>query len=303
MNIVIALGGNALLKRGDPLTLAAQKINIVNACRTVAQIAKNHRIILTHGNGPQVGLLALQAEAYDKNTDFSFDVLGAESEGMIGYMLEQQLMSELLDSKIAVLLTQVEVSADDPAFKNPSKFIGPGYSQPQMELLKQNHPSWTFAMDGTRYRRVIASPEPKNILEISTIKLLVNSGVLVICCGGGGIPVLKQDHFYRGAEAVIDKDFAAALLAQQLQADALMMLTDVKAVMKNWGTPQQEPIKELNLAEIKNHSFPAGSMGPKVEAAARFVKACGKPAFIGALEDAEWILERKAGTLIHSNLR
>ncbi len=298
MKIVVALGGNALLKRGEPPTLAVQKANIEKACRSVAQIAKNHQIILTHGNGPQVGLLALQADALDKNTDFSFDVLGAESEGMIGYLLEQQLMSELPKRKVAVLLTQVEVSPDDPAFKNPTKFIGSGYNQAQMEQLKKNHCSWAFARDGAFYRRVIASPEPKRILEIGVIQLLVDSGVMIICCGGGGIPVLKREHYYTGVEAVIDKDLAAALLAQQLQADALLMLTDVKAVMRNWGTSQQEPLRQLSLAEIAKYSFPTGSMGPKVEAAARFVRACGKPAFIGALEDAELILNYKAGTSI-----
>jgi carbamate kinase len=294
MKIVIALGGNALLKRSEPLTLAAQKANIDKACGMIAEIARQHQVILTHGNGPQVGLLAL------KQPDFSFDVLGAESEGMIGYMLAQQLMNELPKQPIATLLTQVEVNANDPAFQKPVKFIGPVYTQTESLQLKTLHPEWNMAMDGASYRRVIASPEPQKILEISTIELLMKSGVLVICCGGGGIPVINRGGFYHGVEAVIDKDLAAAKLAQQLQADCLLMLTDVKAVMKNWGTPQSEPIAQMSIDDMNNQFFAPGSMGPKVMAAARFVKATGKTAYIGALEDTSSILQNRAGTLIHS---
>lgn len=298
MKIVIALGGNALLKRGEPLTLAAQKANIDQACRAIAQIARQNQVILTHGNGPQVGLLALQAAAFQAGGDFSFDVLGAESEGMIGYMLEQQLMNALPQHKIAVLLTQVEVNSDDPAFKNPTKFIGPVYTQAQSQQIIALHPDWRMDTDGVNYRRVIASPQPQRIVEISTIRLLVDAQVLVICGGGGGIPVVKHQSFYRGVEAVIDKDLSAALLAEQLQADCLLMLTDVKAVMKNWGTPQVAPLSRLTLTGIENSLFAPGSMGPKVQAAVRFVKATGKPAYIGALEDAPLILQGQAGTAI-----
>lgn len=292
LKVVIALGGNALLKRGEPLTLAAQKNNINKACQAIAVIARQHQVILTHGNGPQVGLLAL------KQQDFSFDVLGAESEGMIGYMLAQQLMNELPAQQIVTLLTQVEVNAADAAFNHPTKFIGPVYSQTESEQLKTAHPEWSFAMDGVYYRRVIASPLPQKILEIAAIELLLNSGVLVICCGGGGIPVVNQAGSYHGVEAVIDKDLAAAVLAQQLGADCLLMLTDVNAVMKDWGKPQAEPIAQLSLDDIHNHAFAPGSMGPKVAAAAGFVKATGKKAYIGALEDAALILQNQAGTLI-----
>jgi len=299
MLIVIALGGNALLKRGEALTLAAQKRNIETACQVIAQIAKEHQVVLTHGNGPQVGLLALQAAAFNESEHFSFDVLGAESEGMIGYLLEQQLMNELPQHKIAALLTQVEVSAQDPAFKQPTKFIGPVYTHAQADQVRAAHPSWRLSVDGAYFRRVIASPQPMQIIEINTIKLLVDSKVLVICCGGGGIPVIKQDHFYRGVEAVIDKDLAAALLAEQLQADCLLMLTDVSAVMKNWGAPSAEPIQRLRAGQTNLQDFPAGSMRPKIEAAKRFAQSSGKPAYIGALNDAVSILQNKSGTLIY----
>lgn len=298
MKIVIALGGNALLKRGEPLTLDAQKANIEKACQAIAKIAEKHQVILTHGNGPQVGLLALQAAAFKDTENFSFDILGAESEGMIGYMLEQQLMNYLPQHKLAVLLTQVEVNSDDPAFKKPTKFIGPVYTPAQAEQISAAHPSWAMAADGAHLRRVIASPEPLKILEISTIRLLVEAKVLVICCGGGGIPVINRDGFYQGVEAVIDKDAAAALLAEQLQADCLLMLTDVNAVMKNWGTPQAEPIARIPAAEIDIESFAPGSMAPKIKAAARFVKSTGKTAYIGALENAPQILQGQSGTAI-----
>lgn len=300
MKIVIALGGNALLKRGEPLTLAAQKANIEQACQMIAKIAAQHQVILTHGNGPQVGLIALQAAALQNTEGFPFDVLGAESEGMIGYLLEQQMMNVLPHSKIATLLTQVVVNADDPAFQTPTKFIGPIYNQVQAESIRAAHPSWQLAADGDSFRRVIASPQPQKILEISTIKLLVDAGVLVVCCGGGGIPVVRNNGFYCGVEAVIDKDLAAALLAEQLQADCLLMLTDVSAVVKNWRTPQAEPIGRISAAAIEHESFATGSMGPKVQAAVRFVKATRKIAYIGALADALQILQNQAGTAITS---
>lgn len=291
MKIVIALGGNALLKRGESLTLDTQQINIAHACKLIGQIAREHTVILTHGNGPQVGLLAL-AEP------FPFDVLDAESEGLIGYLLAQELMNELPDHQVAALLTQIEVDPQDPAFKKPSKFIGPTYSQEQFQQMSEAHPNWVISQDGEHFRRVIASPKPQHILEISTIRLLVESKALVICCGGGGIPVIRKNGVYRGVEAVIDKDLAAALLAEQLQADCLLILTDVKAVMRNWGTANAKAIPQLSLKDIEDCVFASGSMGPKVEAAANFVKATGKKAYIGALEDAALILENRAGTLI-----
>ena len=297
MKIVIALGGNALLKRGEPLTLAAQKTNIEQACQAIAAIAAEHQVIITHGNGPQIGLLALQAAAFN-TADFSFDVLGAESEGMIGYLLEQQLTNVLPQYKIATLLTQVVVDPNDPAFKAPTKFIGPMYTQDQAASLRSAHPDWQITSDGDGFRRVIASPMPQSILEISTIRLLVEAGILVICCGGGGIPIIRKNGFYRGVDAVIDKDLAAALLAEQIQADCLLMLTDVPAVMRNWRTPQAERISQIRAEVITKESFAAGSMGPKVLAAARFAEATHKTAYIGALADASLILRRQAGTAI-----
>lgn len=300
MKIVIALGGNALLKRGQELTLTNQHVNVEQACRVIAKIAQKYSVILTHGNGPQVGLLALQAAAYSQAGESTpFDVLDAESEGMIGYLLAQQLTNELPTQNIAALLTQIEVDPQDPAFKKPTKFIGPIYTQEQSAQITQAHPTWVIAKDGDYCRRVIASPQPQRILEINTIRLLVDSKALVICCGGGGIPVIRNQNGYRGVEAVIDKDLAAALLAEQLGADCLMMLTDVKAVMRHWGKPNAEPIKEMTLDELSSQTFATGSMGPKVQAAANFVKATGKKAYIGALEDAELILESRAGTLIN----
>ncbi len=299
MKIVIALGGNALLRRGEAQNLETQHTNLQRACRIIAQIAKKNQVILTHGNGPQVGLLALQAAAFKQGGDFSFDILGAESEGMIGYLLEQHLLNELPQHKIATLLTQVEVEETDPAFKNPTKFIGPVYSEAQAQQISSAHPNWSIAKDGIYFRRVIASPEPLHILEISTIRLLVDSQILVICCGGGGIPVVRKENRYRGVEAVIDKDLAAALLAEQLQADALLMLTDVKGVMRNWGEPQVELITHLSLKEARSSCFAAGSMMPKVEAAIRFVQSSGKKAYIGALEDAALILQGAAGTAVY----
>ncbi|MBS0352087.1 MAG: carbamate kinase [Proteobacteria bacterium] len=297
MNLVVALGGNALLKRGEPLTIAMQKKNIEQASRHLAKIAQSHSIVLTHGNGPQVGLLALQSAAA-KTDDFSLDILGAESEGMIGYMLEQEMRNQLPKKPIATLLTQVEVDPRDAAFRDPAKFIGPVYTQEQSLQLAAIHPQWQFKQDGSNFRRVMASPEPKNILELTAIQFLIHSDFLVICCGGGGIPVVKRGGCYYGIEAVIDKDLSAALLAEQLSADGLLMLTDVKAVMSNWNTPQAQPIRKISIEELQKENFPPGSMGPKVQAAINFVKASGKAAYIGALEEAEWILQGKAGTQV-----
>jgi carbamate kinase len=296
--VVVALGGNALIRRGERAEVATQRANILRAVRAVAALAHRHELVVTHGNGPQVGLLALQAEAYRDVAPYTLDVLGAESEGMIGYLLEQELMNALPGRAVATLLTQVSVDAEDPAFAEPSKPIGPVYDPPAgMRLAAER--GWALAADGDGVRRVVASPEPQGILELATIRLLIASGVLVVCAGGGGIPVtITAGGAIHGVEAVVDKDRAAALLAEQLDADALLLLTDVRRVVAGWGTPDAVELDRATPAQLRQMSFPAGSMGPKVEAACRFVERTGGLAAIGALEDGEAILAGRAGTQI-----
>lgn len=294
MRIVIALGGNALLQRGEGLTMEAQRENAKRACQLIAEVAREHEIILTHGNGPQVGLLAL-------NNPHPFDILDAESEGMIGYLLEQQLRNFLPEKKIATLLTQIEVDQADPAFSNPTKFIGPTYNQIQAEKLVAEH-HWVMKVDGQYVRRVIASPQPRRILELETIKLLLDAGVLVICCGGGGIPVVRKDHGgHVGVEAVIDKDLASSLLARELQADCFVILTDVPGIVKNFGEPSAELIKEMTVPALEALHFPAGSMLPKVKAVCGFVKGGAGRGYIGALDDLTEILQGRAGTAVSAH--
>jgi carbamate kinase len=298
VRIVVALGGNALLRRGEPLDAALQRRNVEAAAGAVAALARANELVLTHGNGPQVGLLALQSEAYRGVAAYPLDVLGAESEGMIGYLLEQALANELPAREIATLLTQVVVDPDDAAFGHPRKFVGPVYGEEEARRLAGER-GWTVAPDGSAWRRVVPSPEPQDIVEIRTIRLLVEAGVLVICVGGGGIPVVVDPAGgLRGVEAVIDKDRSAALLARLLRTDFLLMLTDVGAVERGFGTPDAEPIPRATPAELRALDLPAGSMGPKVEAACRFVEATGRPAAIGALADAAAIVLGAAGTLV-----
>lgn len=298
MRLVIALGGNALLRRGEPLTAAAQLDNIRVAVAAIAPLARHHSIVLTHGNGPQVGLLALQAEAYKSVPPYPLDVLGAETEGMIGYLLEQELTNLLPEQSVVTLLTQVTVDAADPAFQQPTKFIGPVYSQVEAQRLAADR-GWAIAPDGAGYRRVVPSPEPRRIIELPAIRLLLEAGVLVICTGGGGIPVVvSAAGSLHGVEAVIDKDRAAALLAQTLNADGLLLLTDVPAVQHHWGTDQAENLGLITASELRQYSFAPGSMGPKVEAACRFVEATGGWAGIGALTDAAGIMAGDRGTRI-----
>jgi carbamate kinase len=298
MLIVVALGGNALLRRGEPLDVRAQRHNVSTAVDAIAQLAARHRVVVTHGNGPQVGLLALQAEAFKEATPYPLDVLGAESEGMIGYLLEQGIRGRVTDIATAALLTEVIVDRDDPAFERPSKPIGPVYDERAARRLARQH-GWSVARDGGGWRRVVPSPEPRVIVQLETIRLLVGAGTLVICGGGGGIPVLAAPGGgLQGVEAVIDKDLSAALLARQLGADALLLLTDVPAVQRGFGGPYPEPIREALPSELEAQSFAEGSMGPKVRAACEFVTATGRPAAIGALEDAAAILEGRSGTLV-----
>jgi carbamate kinase len=298
MLIVAALGGNALLKRGESPTAEAQRKNLGDAACALAELAAEHTLVVVHGNGPQVGLLALQADAYKAIEPYPLDVLGAESEGMIGYMIEQELGNRLSGRNIATLLTQIEVDADDPAFDDPSKPIGPVYDRETADRLAAER-GWSIARDGEHWRRVVASPEPRRILELNTIRLLVEADVIVICSGGGGIPVVATaGGAIHGVEAVIDKDLAAALLARQLDADALLMLTDVDAVYENWGTPEQTPIPRATPAELRKRDFARGSMAPKVEAACRFVEAGGRLAGIGRLADAPTIARGETGTVV-----
>lgn len=295
--LVVALGGNALLKRGEPLEANIQRKNIVLAAKTIAQLTQQWRVVLVHGNGPQVGLLALQNSAYDRVTPYPLDILGAESQGMIGYMLQQALNNQLPQREISVLLTQVEVDPDDPAFHNPTKYIGPVYDPAQADAL-QAEKGWVFKADGKAFRRVVPSPQPKRIVESDAIQALIARDHLVICNGGGGVPVVEKADGYHGLEAVIDKDLSAALLASQIHADALLILTDADAVYLDWGKPTQRPLAQVTPERLSEMQFDAGSMGPKVSACADFVSRCHGIAGIGSLADGPAILAGDKGTLI-----
>ncbi len=298
--VVVALGGNALLRRGESLAAAVQRANVGVAARAVAAVAAEHRVVLTHGNGPQVGLLALQNEASTEVPPYPLDVLGAESEGMVGYLLEQELGRHLASERLATLLTQVVVDSDDPAFAHPTKPVGPTYDEAEARRLAQVR-GWTVAPDGDRWRRVVPSPEPLRIVELDTIRILVDHDVLVTCTGGGGIPVVPDGLGLRGVEAVIDKDRSAALLAEALGAEALLLLTDVDAVYHGWGTPAARPIGVATPGQLRELDAAAGSMGPKVDAACRFVERGGRWAAIGALADAVAILRGEAGTIVRTS--
>jgi carbamate kinase len=292
MRIIIALGGNALLQRGEPLTHASQRRHVERAVTALAPLARDHQLIITHGNGPQVGLLALRASGDP------LDVLDAETEGQIGYLLEQELANQLPDTRCATLLTQIEVDPRDPAFANPSKPIGPGYDAAVAERLTRER-GWHMKRDGEYWRRVVASPRPLRILELSVIELLVRHAVLVICAGGGGIPVVSRaDGSHTGVEAVIDKDLASSLLARSLKADALLLLTDVDAVYRDFGTPKADVIHQASPEQLRQFSFAPGSMAPKVEAACEFVEATGGFAAIGRLDQVQEIVRNEAGTRV-----
>jgi carbamate kinase len=299
MRVVVALGGNALLGRGQQMTEQNQQENVRVAAKALAGIAREHMLVATHGNGPQVGLLALESAAYKDVEPYTLDVLGAESEGMIGYLIEQALGNLLPNrQRIATLLTQIEVDPHDPALKQPSKPIGPVYTQADAEKLAKER-GWAIAPDNTAYRRVVPSPLPKHIVEIGVIEMLVNRGVIVICAGGGGIPtVARPDGSLIGVEAVIDKDWTGALLAQEVHAEMYMILTDVNAVYINWEQPDARAIRRASPDAIEQFTFAAGSMRPKVEAASDFVRKTKGVAVIGALEDALALLHGTAGTTI-----
>lgn len=298
MRLVAALGGNALARRGEPLEVPLQRAHVRDAARALAPLARAHQLVVTHGNGPQVGLLALQARAAVESRDWPLDVLSAESEGLIGYLIEQELAAVLPDREIATLLTLVEVERDDPAFAHPTKPIGPGYDEAEAARLAERY-GFALARDGERFRRVVASPEPRRIRELGTIRLLLEAGVIVVCTGGGGIPVaVTASGGLEGVEAVIDKDLSAALLAQGLDADALLLLTDVDAVYDDWEGARRTPLGSVRAAELRARRYAEGSMAPKVEAVCRFVERTGRWAAIGALESAEAILAGRAGTRV-----
>ena len=300
MRLVVAIGGNALLRRGQALSAANQLENIRVATTQLARVALAHELVLTHGNGPQVGLLALQSAAYTEVEAYPLDVLGAETDGMIGYLIEQELANALPDSRtVATLLTRVEVDPEDTAFTHPSKPIGPVYNEADAQrLVAARH--WAIAADGTGFRRVVASPQPLRVLGLDPIRWLLERGAVVIAAGGGGIPVAKgiEGRQLHGVDAVIDKDLCSGLLARGIEADCLVIVTDVKAVFLDWGTPAQRAVGKVTPEALASHAFAAGSMGPKVAAACEFVRATGKRTVIGSLDEIEAMLAGTAGTQV-----
>lgn len=295
--VVVALGGNALLRRGEPLEADVQRRNIETAVKTISEIAKVYNVVLVHGNGPQVGLLALQGLEYKKVNPYPLDVLGSETQGMIGYMLMQEFKNYLPNRNISCMLTQMTVDPNDPAFADPTKPIGPIYEEAEArELAEKFH--WIVKPDGQHFRRVVPSPRPTGIVEHEAITQLIDAGHLVICTGGGGIPVKKENGKLVGVEAVIDKDMSAAFLAKQLDADALLILTDADAVYLDWGKPTQHALRSTTPSELAKFEFDTGSMGPKIEASCEFIQQGGKVVGIGALEDGLQILQGQAGTNI-----
>jgi carbamate kinase len=301
MRIVIALGGNALLRRSDPMTTEVQRRNIRVAARAIAPLAAEHDVVVVHGNGPQVGLLSLQAESYPGAEPYPLDVLDAGTQGMIGYLIQQELRSALPPGRqVATLLTMITVDPGDPAFTNPTKFVGPGYPKEAADKLAAGK-GWAFRPDGSAWRRVVPSPEPQQILEIQPISWLLERGAVVICAGGGGIPTMhpaEDGGELTGVEAVIDKDLASELLAGDIGADLFAMVTDVDGVYLHWGTPDQRQLGRVTAEELAGHQFAAGSMGPKVKAAVRFVTKTGRRAAIGSLNDIAGIVAGDAGTQV-----
>ena len=301
MRVVVALGGNALLRRGQPMTAEAQRGNVRMAAPALALVAGRHQLVLSHGNGPQVGLLALQAAAYTEVEAYPLDVLGAQTEGMIGYVLEQELGNLLpVEVPFATILTMVEVDPEDRAFKDPTKFVGPVYDKAEADRLAADK-GWVFKPDGDRWRRVVPSPEPRRIFEIRPIRWLLDKDVVVICAGGGGIPTMflpDGDGTLTGVEAVIDKDLATELLAREVGADLFVMATDVDGIYTGWGTTEQRRLERVTPSELRELPFAPGSMRPKVEAAIRFVEATGNRAAIGGLNEIEAIVDGHAGTQV-----
>ena len=299
MRIVIALGGNALLQRGQPMTAENQRTNIRVAAERIARVVPGNEVVIAHGNGPQVGLLSLQSAAYREVAPYPLDVLGAQTEAMIGYVIEQELGNLLpFETPIATMLTMIEVDPQDPAFGHPTKPIGPVYDRRAAEQRARDD-GWAIAPDGDGFRRVVASPEPRRIFELRPIRQLLEQGTVVICAGGGGIPTMYDaDGHLHGVEAVIDKDLASSLLARELGADLLVIATDVDGVYADWGTPGQRRLDRVTPDELEPLTLPAGSMGPKVRAACRFVRETGHDAVIGSLADIAELVAGTGGTRV-----
>ncbi len=299
MRVVIALGGNALLKRGEPMSADRQRANVKVAAAALALIARDHELVISHGNGPQVGLLALQSAAFHDVEAYPLDILGAETQGMIGYLIEQELGNRLpFEKPLATILTMVEVDPTDPAFADPSKFVGPVYSREKAEALAAEK-GWVVKPDGANWRRVVPSPRPTRIFEIRPMRWLLEHGAVVICAGGGGVPTMYVAHHERqlvGVEAVVDKDLASDLLARDLDADLFVMATDVDGVYADWGTSNQRRLDRVSPSQLAGMDFAAGSMGPKVAAATGFVLATGRRAAIGSLEEIEDLVAGTSGT-------
>jgi carbamate kinase len=304
VRLVVAVGGNALLERGEVPVSEIQEKHVESAVASLAPLAREHQIVVTHGNGPQVGLLANESAADPALPHpYPLDVLGAQTQGMIGYFFLKAFENALPGRQVVSLIGQTEVSPDDPAFGQPTKFVGPQYSRDDGSRVAALR-GWQMGLDGASWRRVVASPEPLALLELPTVRALVGSGAIVICAGGGGIPVIRgDDGLLRGAEAVIDKDLTASLIARDLGADALLILTDVSNVEVDFGTSTARPIGRTTPDALRAKAFPAGSMGPKVDAACRFVEATGKPAMIGSLDEADDLLSGERGTIIEPSSR
>ncbi|MCR2052294.1 carbamate kinase [Actinomyces bowdenii] len=298
MRIVVALGGNALLKRGEKPDASTQIANVELAAAQLARLAEDHELVITHGNGPQVGVLALESANDERLSEpYPFDTLGAETQGMIGYWLLQAMQNALPGRQVAAMVNQTLVDADDPAFQSPTKFVGEVYSKEEAERLAEER-GWSVKADGQYYRRVVGSPQPQGVVETDVIRTLVDNGTVVVCAGGGGVPVVRTEGRLQGVEAVIDKDLTASVLAQALEADALFILTDVDGVYKDFGTEDQEQVPRATPEALRGMGLPAGSMGPKVEAVCRFVESTGKTAAIGRLEDAVSLVEGTTGTIV-----
>ena len=296
---MVALGGNALLERGQKPDADVQERNVATAVAALAPLAATHELVVTHGNGPQVGVLALQS-ASDPHltTPYPFDVLGAQTQGMIGYWLLQAMQNALPGRQVAAIINQTLVAADDPAFANPTKFVGEVYGEQEAHDVAAAR-GWSVRPDGDLWRRVVGSPTPQRVVETRLIRLLLESGAVVVCAGGGGVPVIRNEEGHlEGVEAVVDKDLTAEVLAEALDADVLLVLTDVPCVVHGFGTPAATPIRRATPAALRREEFPAGSMGPKVAAVCRFVEMTGGVAAIGRLEDAVEILAGSAGTIV-----
>ncbi len=302
MRVVAALGGNALLQRGEEPAASIQRHHVEDAVTQLASIARDHELVITHGNGPQVGVLAVEsANDPELSLPYPLDVIGAQTQGMIGYWLAQAFTNALPDRPVVALVTRTIVDRNDPSFQHPTKFVGVTYDETEARRLAASS-NWTVAPDGARWRRVVASPEPRSIIESPMIQKLAGGGTIVICVGGGGIPVREDgDGHLSGVEGVIDKDLATAVIARDLQADIMLILTDVDGIYRDFGSSDQQLIHAATSKELRAMSFSAGSMGPKVEAACRFVESGGTRAVIGKLDEAQGLLAGTSGTTVTLN--